>query len=353
MKWRPAQLILASGEKFSGEVPDWQSDVVFGEVVFNTGMVGYVECLTDPSYCGQLLSFTYPLIGNYGVPDKTHWESGQINARAMIVSQAMDFYARTDAAQSVLAWCQQQNCAVLSGVDTRALTKVLRTKGTIAGAIVPDGQNSPTAYPDINTTHLVKTVSIKTPTQIDQGEKKVIVIDCGMKENIWRLLQQQPITLKRVPFDYDFNHEDFDGVFISNGPGDPQVCQETINIVKRAMQEKPNIPIFGICLGAQIMALAIGAKTYKLPFGHRSQNQPCHQLDTERCFLTSQNHGYAIAEASLPSGWYVSFRNLNDDSVQGIAHQHKPYFAVQFHPEAAPGPTDTRWLFDQFYQSLC
>ena len=203
-----------------------------------------------------------------------------------------------------------------------------------------------------NEQHLVSQVSINTPIETGSGDKTVIAIDCGMKENIWRLLQKLPIKLKRVPYNYDFSNEAFDGVFISNGPGDPTLCQETINIVRKVMQHQPKKPIFGICLGSQIMGLAIGAHTYKLRFGHRSQNQPCLKLGTDRCYLTSQNHGFAIEESTLPDGWHVTYRNLNDASVQGIAHKSKPYFSVQFHPEAAPGPVDTEFLFDEFYEML-
>jgi len=349
---RPAQLTFDTGEVFQGMVPDWQDEVVFGEVVFNTGMVGYVECLTDPSYSGQLLTFTYPIIGNYGVPAATQWESNGIKARAMICSHAETFFSRQHAKIDILHWCREQGCVLMCGVDTRALTIFLRDKGVAAGAIIPKGCEAPIAFPDINSEHLVRQATCAQITEVGKGDKTIIAIDCGMKENIWRLLQKLPIAIKRVPFDYDFTDEDFDGVFISNGPGDPLVCQETISIVKNVMTKYPKKPIFGICLGSQIMGLAIGAKTYKLRFGHRSQNQPCLHVGTERCYLTSQNHGFAIEESTLPEDWKVTFRNLNDASVQGIAHQSNPYFSVQFHPEAAPGPIDTAWLFDEFYQML-
>ena len=349
---RPAQLIFATGEVFQGMVPDWQETIVFGEVVFNTGMVGYVECLTDPSYSGQLLTFTYPLIGNYGVPAQTAWESDSVKARAMICSHAEPFFSRDHAQTDIISWCREQGCALMCGVDTRALTICLRDKGVVAGAIVPEGCDKPIAFPDVNDEHLVRRVTCEHITEAGNGDKTIIAIDCGMKENIWRLLQKLPVKIKRVPFDHDFSDEDFDGVFISNGPGDPLMCQETVTIIKKVMEKHPNKPIFGICLGSQIMGLAIGAQTYKLRFGHRSQNQPCLQVGTERCFLTSQNHGFAIEESTLPDGWQVTFRNLNDASVQGIAHQSKPYFSVQFHPEAAPGPVDTAWLFDKFYNML-
>jgi carbamoyl-phosphate synthase small subunit len=364
MKMIPATLVLETGEQFHGQAPDWQQPTQFGEVVFNTGMVGYVECLTDPSYRGQMLAFTYPLIGNYGVPSKEHWESDQIHAAGLIVSSLAEFHSRPTAEKSLLDWCRDYKTAVITGIDTRALTKCLRDKGVVAGAIVV-GDQLPKAFPDINEAHLVKEVSIKKPiednpstlTLLRKGggnslEKRprVIAIDCGMKQNIWRHLSKLPISLKRVPFDYDFTDEDYDGVFISNGPGDPLRCQETIAILRKVLMQKK--PVFGICLGAQLMGLAIGAKTYKLRFGHRSQNQPCLKEGSERCLLTSQNHGYAVDEKTLPSDWQVTYRNLNDNTVQGIAHKTLPYFSVQFHPEAAPGPVDTRFLFDEFYQLL-
>ncbi len=346
----PAQLVLETGEVFAGKVPEWVENTVFGEVVFNTGMVGYTECMTDPSYRGQMLTFTYPMIGNYGVEPADAWESKQAHARAIIVSELAPQYAREQAGHSLLDWCEQQQVAILADVDTRALTKCLREKGVVSGAIVPEGQSLPQAFTDINQLRLVKEVSIEQPTESGAGEKTVIAIDCGMKENIWRHLEALPIKVKRVPFDYDFTAEEYDGVFISNGPGDPVTCKETVNVLKKVLQGDK--PVFGICLGSQLMGLAIGAKTYKLRFGHRSQNQPCLEEGTDRCYLTSQNHGYAIEEDSLPAGWRVSFRNLNDNTVQGIEHEKKPFFSVQFHPEAAPGPVDTAWLFERFYQTL-
>ncbi len=342
-------LILETGESFTGLSPINQQPVQFGEVVFNTGMVGYVECLTDPSYHGQILTFTYPLIGNYGVPSKELWESDQGHANAMICDTLSELYARKSAKTSLLSWCQDQHISVMTNVDTRALTKCLREKGVVAGAIVI-GDALPTTFPDINQQHLVKEVSIKKPVEIGHGEKTIIAIDCGMKQNIWRLLQKLPYRIKRVPYDYDLSQENYDAVFISNGPGDPTNCHETITTIKKLLDN--NKPIFGICLGSQLMALAVGAKTYKLRFGHRSQNQPCLEIKTDRCYLTSQNHGYAIDEQSLPDDWEVTYRHLNDASIQGIAHKNKPFFAVQFHPEAAPGPVDTEFLFEKFQHAI-
>ncbi len=344
-----AQLILKSGEIFYGEVPVNQEHTAFGEVVFNTGMVGYVEALTDPSYAGQILVFTYPLIGNYGVSEASTWESPKIHVRGVIVSELSPYYSNHSAHFSLKQWLTEQKIPLLTGVDTRALTKCLRTKGVVPGAIMPL-HAEPDHFEDFEKINFVSEVSIKEPRYYGSGDKLVVAIDCGMKENILRSLAQFPIRIKRVPFDYDFTQEEFDGVFISNGPGDPIRCEATIEIIRKAMAKQK--PIFGICLGTQLMALAVGAKTYKLPFGHRSHNQPCLHLKTNHCYLTSQNHGYAVDEASLPADWKVSFRNLNDLSVAGIEHQFLPFFSVQFHPEAAPGPLDTKWLFQKFYDQL-
>jgi carbamoyl-phosphate synthase small subunit len=340
-----AQLVLKSGEVFYGEVPVYQEHTSFGEVVFNTGMVGYVEALTDPSYAGQILVFTYPLIGNYGVCDAA-FESKNIQVRGVVVSELSPFYSNFSAERSLIEWLNFEQIPYLTGLDTRALTKCLRTKGVVPGAIAPL-ETKPEHFENFEQIHWVEEVSIKEPCYYGSGDKLIIAIDCGMKESIIHSLTQFPLRVKRVPYNYDFTHEKFDGVFISNGPGDPTQCTDTIAIIRKVLAKR--IPTFGICLGTQLMALAVGAKTYKLPFGHRSQNQPCLHLASNRSYLTSQNHGYAVDQASLPPDWRVSFLNLNDHSVAGIEHHSLPFFSVQFHPEAAPGPEDTKWLFKQFY----
>lgn len=345
----PSRLVLESGEVFEGLAPAWQDSSFFGEVVFSTGMMGYVESLTDPSFAGQILTFTFPLIGNYGVPKQALWESKKIHAHGVIISELSPTYHHHQAISSLKDWLYAQRVPLLTGVDTRALTKLLRERGVALGAITSEKKN-PKKFLDPNEQHLVKLVSIKEPKEYGQGPKKIIAVDCGMKENIIRCLQDFPWKIKRVPFDYDYSQEEWDGVFISNGPGDPAVCKETVAIMKKAMQRKK--PIFGICLGSQLMGLAIGARTYKLRYGHRGHNQPCIYLPDSRCYLTSQNHGYAVDEKTLPKNWKVSFRNLNDGTVEGLEHATLPFFSVQFHPEASPGPTDTRWLFEKFYNLI-
>lgn len=345
----PAKLVLQNGEIYEGTSPQWCAENVFGEVVFTTGMTGYVESLTDPSYAGQILTFTFPLIGNYGVPEKKWWESSKPHLRGVVMNEMSPFCSHYQAVQTLDEWLKEQKIPYICGVDTRALTKSLRTQGVALGAITQD-KKAPRKFPDPNQTHLVFSVCSPKIHEYGKGKKKIIAVDCGMKENIIRSLLHYPITIKRVPFNFDYTHEEFDGIFISNGPGDPLMCKETVAILKKALKMKK--PMFGICLGAQLLALSIGAKTYKLPFGHRGQNQPCAYFENGRCFLTSQNHGYAIDEKTLPADWQVTFRNLNDDSIEGIQHRDLPIFAVQFHPESSPGPTDTLWLFEKFYQSL-
>jgi len=344
-------LALQDGTKFQGNSPAWQKDTYHGEVVFTTGMTGYVETLTDPSYAGQIIVFTYPLIGNYGVPPKKYWESRKIFARGVVISENCDKWSHGDGRQSLLQWLKEQSVPIITGVDTRELTKLLREHGVMLGKISRNTHHvTSNDFEDLNKSNLVSDVSIKRKRTYGKGRKKIIAVDCGTKENIIRSLQKYDLTIKRVPYDYDYTKEKFDGVFISNGPGDPMMACDTVEILKKAMKQKK--PIFGICLGSQIMGLAAGAKTYKLPYGHRGQNQPCIDEKTRRCYITSQNHGYAVRENTIPRGWKINFRNLNDGSVEGLAHKILPFFSVQFHPEAAPGPTDTEFLFDQFVNLL-
>ncbi len=344
------KLLLEDGAVFEGE-SFGASVQATGEVVFNTGMTGYVESLTDPSYAGQILVCTYPLVGNYGVPDKKTWESGKVQLAGLIVSEYSEKYSHHDAKHSLAEWLKESGVPAITGIDTRALTKRLRERGVMLGRIEdvrPTRSNMQLKEP--NEENLVARVSTKKKHTYGNGPIKIIGIDCGMKENQIRLLARPEVTFTRVPWDYDFTNDEYDALFVSNGPGDPTECVATIGHIQKAMASDK--PILGICLGNQLLALAAGARTYKLKYGHRSQNQPCIETRTGRCYITSQNHGYAVDSTSLPVGWEEWFTNANDGSNEGIRHTSKPWSSVQFHPEASPGPTDTAWIFDQFLQDL-
>lgn len=340
------KLLLENGQRFSGRGFGYQGDAT-GEVVFSTGMTGYVESLTDPSFAGQILVCTYPLIGNYGVPSPDRFESERIWASGLIVSEYSEHYSHVEAKQSLDAWLKHSKVPAITGLDTRAITKKLRERGVMLGAIV---RNDPVEFVDPNRQNLVSLVSPKEARTYGTGPIRIIAVDCGMKENIVRSLVRPNVTLVRVPWNYDFTREQYDALFLSNGPGDPEMCMPTVHHIKQAMRDGK--PILGICLGNQLLALAAGGSTYKLKYGHRGQNQPCVDTMSGRCYITSQNHGFAVDAASLPANWSVWFENANDGSVEGIRHDSKPWRSVQFHPEAAPGPTDTAWIFDQFLADL-
>ena len=337
-----AQLVLEDGSAIEGRLHGFPVCVA-GEVVFNTGMVGYTEALTDPSYRGQILVLTYPLIGNYGVPRA--FESPRIQAAALVVSELALEYSHATAEKSLAQWLHEEGIPCLSGVDTRALTKRLRTRGCMLGKVVVGDAEIELADP--NRRNLVQEVS-NPGKQIFEGKsgKTVLVVDCGAKGSIIDELRARELSVIRVPWDYDFLADDFDAVMVSNGPGDPTACGATISNLKKVLQLGK--PVMGICLGHQLLALAAGASTYKLKFGHRGHNQPCIENDTRRCFITSQNHGYAVDESTLPRDWQAWFTNANDGSNEGLRHRSEPFMSVQFHPEAAPGPVDCGYLFDQF-----
>jgi carbamoyl-phosphate synthase small subunit len=353
-KKEQAKLILKDGSIFYGYLFGSKQSIN-GEVVFNTGMVGYPESLSDPSYKGQLLVLTYPLIGNYGVPGYDcednilkYFESEKIQVQGLIISNLSERYNHWNAKISLSEWLKNNNITGIYGIDTRSLTKKLRKKGTLLGKIVVNNEN--TTFEDPNKRNLVSEVSIEQPIVYEKGKKKIVIVDCGSKNNIIRAFLKRNFTVIRVPWDYNFLQEEADGIIISNGPGNPKKCKKTIQHVQKMLSD--NIPIFGICLGSQILALAAGADTYKLKYGHRGHNQPCIETGTKRCYITSQNHGYAITSNTLPEDWREWFYNNNDHTNEGIIHISKPFFGTQFHPEASPGPDDTEFLFDMFIRSM-
>lgn len=352
---KAVQLILDDGTVFEG-YSFGSEKANAGEVVFNTAMVGYPESLTDPSYLGQILVVTFPLVGNYGVPDNTFtdgisdfYESDKIQVNGLIISDYSHEYSHWNAKRSLGEWLKENDVPGIYGIDTRELTKILREKGSMKGKIVFNGADE-IEFIDPNIENQVAKASCKEVLTYGNGKKKVVLVDCGVKHNIIRCLLKRDITLIRVPWDYDFNQIEWDGLFISNGPGNPEYCETTVQNIRKAMQK--NKPICGICMGNQLLAKAGGATTYKLKYGHRSHNQPVRMVDTNRCFITSQNHGFAVSNSSLSDEWEALFVNLNDGTNEGIKHKTKPFFSAQFHPEAASGPTDTDFLFDMFIEKL-
>lgn len=354
---RKVTLRLSDGTCFNGTSFGYEQPVA-GEVVFNTAMMGYPESLTDPSYAGQLMVLTYPLVGNYGVPScdmqpnglSTFMESERIHARAIICSEYSGEYSHWNAKESLAEWLQREHIPGITGIDTRALTMLLREHGVMMGSIEFEGMEpAPAAqYEGVN---FVEQVSCKEVIRYNEGAaKKVILLDCGVKHNIIRCLINRGVEVIRVPWDYDFNSIEADGLFLSNGPGDPNTCQVAVDHIRTYMQTGK--PIAGICLGNQLLGKAAGAGIYKLKYGHRSHNQPVRQVGTEKCFITSQNHGYAVDDTTLPADWEPLFVNMNDGSNEGVRHKSKPWFSAQFHPEACSGPVDTEFLFDEFIKLL-
>ena len=329
-----------------------------GEVVFSTAMVGYPESLTDPSYSGQILCVTYPLIGNYGVPDEgtdaegisRNFESERIWVRGLIISDYSAHYSHWEAVKSLDQWLREQKIPGIYGIDTRELTKVLREQGSMLGIIETEHHGRTFPIADPNEENQIDKVSCKEIIRYGKGEKKVVLVDCGVKHNILRCFVERGVELIRVPWDYDFNQLEYDGLFISNGPGNPAFCEKTVEHLRTAMQKDK--PIFGICMGNQLLSKAAGASTYKLKYGHRSHNQPARMIGTNRCYITSQNHGFAVDDSRLGAEWEPWFVNMNDGTNEGIRHKTKPFCSVQFHPEASSGPTDTQFLFDEFIAKL-
>lgn len=352
-------LLLDDGTKFHGKSFGYDKPVA-GEVVFNTAMMGYPESLTDPSYAGQLLTFTFPLIGNYGVPSfsiesngiPTFMESNKIYVSGVIVSDYSEKYSHWNAVESLSDWLKREHVPGITGIDTRQLTKLLREHGVMMGKILFDDEpeNVPSAiYDGVN---FVDEVSCKNIIRYNEGAgKKVVLVDCGVKANIIRCLIKRGVEVIRVPWNYDYTSMEFDGLFLANGPGDPDTCSAAVDIIRKQMNMSRK-PICGICMGNQLLGKAGGATIYKLKYGHRSHNQPVRLAGTDKCYITSQNHGYAVDASTLNSDWEELFVNMNDGSNEGIRHKTNPWFSSQFHPEACSGPVDTEFMFDKFVATL-
>ncbi len=379
-RMRQAVLVLEDGSTFKG----WSFGAACeasGEVVFNTAMTGYPESLTDPSYAGQMLVMTYPLVGNYGVPSADigddglplFMESDRIHVSALIVADYSPMYSHWNACESLAAWLKREQVPAITGIDTRRLTQKLRESGVMSGRLLVQGTTEDTErtevtedYGSINWVEKVSCKEVVTytpyPLSAPSVPPKVVLVDCGVKANIIRCLLRRGVEVIRVPWDYDFNQLEFDGLFLANGPGNPELCSATVQHIRQFLlnEEVKSVgktdghvrPCMGICLGNQLLAQAAGAKTYKLKYGHRSHNQPVRLVGTNRCYITSQNHGYAVDDATLPADWEPLFVNMNDGSNEGIRHKSHPWFSAQFHPEACSGPVDTEWMFDEFVHTM-
>ena len=354
----PVKLLLDDGTELQG-CGFGAAKPVRGEVVFNTAMAGYVETLTDPSYCGQILVLTYPLIGNYGVPPprseimERPYESNRIQVQALVVQNYVGGYSHHAASRSLHEWLVQEGIPGLTGVDTRGLTRRLREHGTMQGWLYPSTMSEDEARKHSGAVDMRKEVfhivAPREPIRYEGGKLTILLVDAGAKDNIVRSLLARDASVIRAPWHADFATlaAQADGVLIGNGPGDPKDLAPLVHQI-RSLLGSYRKPIFGVCLGNQILALAAGGDTYKLPYGHRGVNQPVQDLLTRRCYITSQNHGYAVRDESLPKDWEAWFVNINDGTNEGVRSRHHPYFSVQFHPEARPGPQDTGFLFDDF-----
>jgi carbamoyl-phosphate synthase small subunit len=348
------KLVLADGTCFSGR-PFGAPREVRGEVVFNTGLTGYVETLTDPSYRGQILVMTYPLQGNYGVPAGP-FESGHIQVQGLVVTHYSSRPNHHTSVRTLGQWLRAEGVPAIEGVDTRTLTRRLREHGTMDGYLLLHEGDADLAAAEARAheVDMTRVVDLVAPGEIvtcPGGDLRILVIDTGAKENIVRSLQSRGATVVRAPHHtrWEPTLADVDGVMLTNGPGDPKLLSGLVERVRGVLAA--GLPTFGICLGHQLLARAAGADTYKLKYGHRSHNQPVMELVSRRAYVTSQNHGYAVADA-LPTDWEPWFSNLNDGTNEGIRHRYRPFRSVQFHPEAAAGPRDTAFLFDEFIRMV-
>ena len=357
---RKVTLRLEDGTEFHGTSFGYEKPVA-GEVVFNTAMMGYPESLTDPSYAGQLMTLTFPLVGNYGVPPFTFEENGlptfmeseKIHVRAIIVSDYSREFSHWNGVETLADWLKREQVPGITGIDTRQLTKVLREHGVMMGKILFDDMPDEVPKADYAGVNFVDQVSCREVIKYNEGaDKKVVLVDCGVKANILRCLIRRGVEVIRVPWNYDFNELEFDGLFLANGPGDPETCEVTVQNIRRFLANPVVRPCMGICMGNQLLSKAAGARIYKLKYGHRSHNQPVRKVGTETCFITSQNHGYAVDSSSLPADWEPMFVNMNDGSNEGVRHKKNPWFSAQFHPEACSGPVDTEFMFDDFVKLL-
>ncbi|MCQ6279727.1 carbamoyl phosphate synthase small subunit [Bacillus sp. EB600] len=349
------QLILADGTIFIGEGFGSETDTV-GEVVFNTGMTGYQEILSDPSYCGQIVTLTYPLIGNYGI-NRDDFESITPAVRGFIVKEAAEFPSNWRSDFTLDEYFRMKKISGIAGIDTRKLTRIIRQHGTLAGVICSIEADAQKVLEDLRkatfpTDHVYQ-VSTKNPYPSPGRGKRVVLVDFGMKHGILRELNQRDCDVIVVP--YNTTAEEIlllrpDGIMLSNGPGDPKDVPEAVEVIKGVLGK---IPFFGICLGHQLFALACGGDTKKMKFGHRGSNHPVKDLATGKISITSQNHGFTVDMDSIQNTRLeVSHIALNDGTIEGLKHKDYPAFTVQYHPEASPGPEDANYLFDQFIQMM-
>jgi carbamoyl-phosphate synthase small subunit len=360
-------LVLEDGDVFDGfSFGAYSSSPTVGEVVFNTGMVGYTEAMTDPSYAGQILCFTYPLVGNYGVPDYIqdengiilNFESAKIQVTGLVTNSISDRPSHFESKMALSSWMRGEQIPGIGGIDTRELTIHLRTKGVMMGAISDSVTRGREAlertlnYSDIN---FCTNVSVKERKVFGRNVNgKIALVDCGVKLNIVRSLVSRGFEVTVYPYNTRYEEaksNDPSGIVLSNGPGDPKLCNPAIDIARSAIDD--SLPILGICLGTQIIALSQGADTFKLKYGHRGQNKPCIDLKTGRCMVTSQNHGYSVEAQSLGGTKLVPwFVNADDHTIEGLLHETNPCISVQFHPEGSPGPLDPSYVFDVFSEKI-